>query len=368
VIRLLVATLLLVPSLAAADRVTVKGAVLEGKVKSLSSKAIVLETIYGKGDLTIKTADVTAIETDVPFHVFKSDDGTQVGPVVGITPAAVTLAQPGGAPTEIPFDQVQAAPRDAGEDANWFERRPTESPWWTSNFDFALSATESTVDSSALALSVRATRERGPSRLKLGVGYRRSTTQDDFTKDREDDPTTPENEFVDEDGREQITASELRGFLRQEYDLTERVFGFGSLEAEHDGVEALSYRLIPKLGAGYKLVNTEDTYVAIDAGFAYVYESFYAAGHNSYAALAFGGESKLKLPFLGSTWYTRADYLPSITNPLDDYRLRGETGLLIPLIEQVSVKATLIDDYNAVPADDTSANSLTTLLGLSLTY
>ena len=39
--RLLVAALLLFPSLAAADRVTVKGAVLEGKVKSISSKAIV---------------------------------------------------------------------------------------------------------------------------------------------------------------------------------------------------------------------------------------------------------------------------------------------------------------------------------------
>ena len=41
----------LLPSLAAADRVTVKGTVLEGSVKSLDAKQIVFETIYGKGDL-----------------------------------------------------------------------------------------------------------------------------------------------------------------------------------------------------------------------------------------------------------------------------------------------------------------------------
>jgi len=364
VIRLLVAILLLVPSLAAADRVTVKGTVLEGKVKSISSKQIVMETVYGKGDLTIKTDDVGAIETDAPFHVFKSDDGTQVGRVVGITPAAVALVQADGSPVEIPFDQVQAAPRDAGEGANWFQRRPMTSPWWSGRFDVALSATESTVDSSALALGFAATRERGPSRLKLGGSYLRSTTQDDFT--RGDDPLTPEDES--EDGREEITASELRGFVRQEYDVTERVFGFASLEAEHDGVEALAYRLIPKLGAGYKLVNTEEAYVAVDAGFAFVYESFYGPSHNSYAAVAFGGEHKWKLPWFNTSWYSRADYLPSITDPLDDYRLRGETGLLVPLMEQLSFRASLIDDYSSLPAEDTSANTLTTLLGLSLTY
>jgi hypothetical protein len=362
--RLLVAALLLFPSLAAADRVTVKGAVLEGKVKSISGKQIVMETIYGKGDLTIKTEDVSAIETDAPFHVYKADDGVNVGPLVGITPAAVTVAQADGAATEIPFDQVQAAPRGAGPDANWFTRRGVESPWWRSTYDFALSATESTIDSTAIAIGIGATRERGPSRLKLGASYLRSTTQNDFSED--DDIFTPEDES--EDGSEHITLDELRGFARLEHDLTERVFGFGSLEAEHDGVEALSYRLIPKVGAGYKFVNTETAYLAADAGFAYVYERFYDGSLNNYAAVAFGAEHKWKLPLLGTTWYSRVDYLPSVTDPMDDYRVRGETGLLVPLLEQLSFKASVIDDYNALPADDTSANSLTTLLGLSLAY
>jgi len=353
--------LLLTPSLAAADRVTVKGTVLEGTVKSVSGKEIVMSTVYGKGEIAIKTADVEAIETDAPFHVFHDDrDAESVGRVVGVTPDAVTIAAADGAPSQIPFAEVYAAPRDPGPDAGWLARRPVELPYWSGSLDLALSATESTIDATALAAGVSLFRERGPSRLKLGASYLRGTTQDDFAKR---DPVTGEK-----DDGEEITADELRGFIRQEYDLTARFFALGSFEAEHDGVESLAYRLIPKLGAGYKIVNTEELYVAVDTGPAYVYERFYDDTLNNYLALAFGAESDVKLSFLGASWHSRADYLPSVTNWTDDYRLRGETGLLIPLMEQLSLKASLVDEYNSQPEDDTSANSLTTLLGLALTF
>ena len=354
------ALVLLLPSLAAADLVTVKGTVLEGTVHSISTKEVVMETVYGKGDLEIKTEDVAAIETDAPFHVYQANDTLAVGRVVGVTPAALTVAADDGTRTEIAFENVQAVPRDPGEDANWFERRPVESPWWSGTFDLALSATESTHDATALAVGFAATRERGPSRLKLGASYLRGTTQDDSA---ERDPVTG----VKDDG-EEITANELRGFIRQEYDITKRVFVLGSFEAEHDGVESLAYRLIPKVGAGYKFWDEEKRYLAVDAGPAYVYERFYDDSLNNYLSIGFGAESKIGLPWLDASWQTRVDYLPSITDWMDDYRLRGETALLVPIVEQLSLKASVIDDYNSQPAEDTSANSLTTLLGLSLTY
>ncbi len=352
--------LLFVPSLAAADRVTVKGAVLEGKVKSISAKEIVMETVYGKGDLVIATADVTAIETDAPFHIFHADDGQQVGRVVGITPAAVSLALADGGTTEIPFDQIQAAPRDAGKDANWFERRPVQSPWWSGNVDLAFSSTQSTVKTTALGTGFGMARERGPSRLRFGASYVLGTTYD--TQQR-NDPATLEDE-----SKHDTTADEFRAYVRQEYDLTERFFLLGSLEAEHDGVEEIAKRLIPKAGVGYKLVNTETLLFSVDSGLAYIYEDFFGSDHNTYPALAFGAESDWGLPWLGASWHSRVDYLPSITAWMDDYRLRGETALLVPIVEQIAFKFSVIDDYNAQPAEDTSSNSLTTLLGLSLVY
>jgi putative salt-induced outer membrane protein YdiY len=359
VIRVFLISLLLVPSLAAADRVTVKGTVLEGTVKSISGKKIVMKTIYGKGDLTIPTADVTAIETDAPFHVFRADDGKTVGPVVGITPTAVTIAEQDRGPAEIPFEQVQAAPRDAGEDANWFERRPVESPWWSGYTDLSFASFDSSVHTTALATGFGVRRERGPNRTRFGASYLRSTTRDE-----EDDPDTTD---VDESD-EEVTSNELRGFLRHEHDLTARFFAFGSLEAEHDGIEELALRAIPKLGAGYKIVDSEDVLFSVDSGLAYVYQKYFGGDTESFLAAAFGAESDVKLPFLGAKWHTRADYLPSLSDWTEDYFLRGETALLIPIYEQLSIKAALIDEYNSKPADDAVSNSLTTLLGLSLVY
>ena len=353
------ALLLLVPSLAAADRVTVKGTVLEGTVKSISAKQIVLETVYGKGDLVIKTEDVSAIETDSPFHVYKSDDGTEVGPVVGVTPAAVTVAKGDGTPVEVPFDAVQAAPRDPGPEASWLDRRPVESPWWTGNVDFSFASFDAATHTTALATGFGLRRERGPDRTRFAASYLRTTSRDD-----EDDPDTVD---VDESDDE-VTGDELRGFLRHEHDFTARWFGFGSAEAEHDGIEDLAIRLIPKVGAGYKFVNTETLLLSADAGVAYVYQKYFGGDTESFMALAFGAEKAWKLPWLGASWNTRLDYLPSITDPMDDYRLRGETGLLIPVVKQLSLKASLVDEYNSQPAEDAVSNSVSTLFGLSFIY
>lgn len=356
---LLLLLLLLLPSLSAADRVTVKGTVLEGTVKSISPKQVVMKTVYGKGDLTIKTEDVSAIETDAPFHVYKSDDGTEVGPVVGVTPAAVTLARSDGAPVEVPFDTVQAAPRDPGPEANWLDRRPVESPWWSGNVDFSFASFDAATHTAALATGFGVRRERGPNRTRFSASYLRSTTRED-----EDDEDTAD---VDESDQE-VTGDELRGFLRHEHDFSARWFGFGSFEAEHDGIEELALRAIPKLGAGYKFVNTETLLLSADAGVAYVYQKYFGGDTESFMALAFGAEKAWKLPWLGASWNTRLDWLPSTTDPMDDYRLRGETGLLIPIVEQLSIKASLIDEYNSQPSDDAVSNSVSTLFGLSFLY
>jgi len=357
--RCLFALLLCAPSLAAADRVTVKGTVLEGTVKSISAKEVVMETVYGKGTLTLATEDVTALETDAPFHVYKADDGTEVGPLVGVTPEAVTLARRDGTRVAIPFEDVQAAPRDPGPEASWLARRPVDNPWWSGTVDLSWASFDAATHTTALAAGFGVRRERGPDRTRFTASYLRATTRED-----EDDPGTPD---VDESDKE-ITGDELRGFLRHEHDLTARVFGFGSLEAEHDGIENLAVRLIPKLGAGYKVVKTESILFSVDAGFAYVYQRYFGGDTESFPALAFGAESDWKLPWLGASWRTRLDYLPSIADPMEDYRLRAETALLIPIVEQLSLRASVVDEYNSQPADEAVANSLTTLLGLSFVY
>ena len=190
---------------------------------------------------------------------------------------------------------------------------------------------------------------------RLGASYLHGSTKDNFPDPG--DRTTRE-----------ITASEIRGWLRQEYDVAERFFVFGSAEGEHDGVEELNVRWIGKVGGGYKVIDTEEFYFAVDAGPSYIWERFYDSTLNNYVALAFGAETNWNLPWNDVTWSTRLDYLPSVTDWTDDYRIRAETALIVPLVDPINFKASLIDDYNSSPGENTKSNTLRTMLGLSLVY
>jgi putative salt-induced outer membrane protein YdiY len=346
-----------IPDAAWCDRVTVKGTVLEGTIQLITSEVVVLETVYGKGALSIATGDVEAIETTGDFHVFHGDDVHSVGRIVGVSPQAIQVASADG-PAQIAFGEVWSVRSDPGPDAGALERLPVALSYWSGNVDLAFSATQATTHTTALATAVGLRRERGPSRLRFDASYQRATTAED-----EDDDRTPEDES-DED----VTASELRGLVRQEYDLTKRLYVFGSLEAEHDGVEELAIRSVPKVGLGYVVYESETTRVAVDGGGAYVYERFFGGDENSYPAAALGAESDVELPVLSATWHSRIDYTPSLTDWTRDYLLRGETSLAVPIGKGLSFKASLVDLYNSSPAEDAKGNTLSTLVGLSLGF
>ena len=284
-IGLLLAVLaLLLPAAARADRVTAKGTVLEGKIKSITKKSIVMETVYGTGDLVIATKDIEAIETDAAFHVFRGDDVDSLGPVVGVSPEQVTVTPNAGVPEVISFADVYVIRRDPGPEASALERLGVELAYWEGHFDLGFSYINATADSSALALGACLMRERGPSRLKLEAAYHRSTSKEQGESNN-------------------ITIDELYGQIRQEYDVSPRFFAFGSLYAEHDGVEDLGVRLISRVGFGYKLFDTENARITVDGGPGYVYERYYGGDENQYPMIGFGAESDWKLPLLGASWH-----------------------------------------------------------------
>jgi putative salt-induced outer membrane protein YdiY len=308
-----------------------------------------MTTVYGKGQLAIAVADVEAIETDAPFHVFHGDDLDTLGRVVGVSPDAIRVDAGGPAPTEVPFSTVYTTRRDPGADANLLERTGVELAYWTGNLDLAFSAALATDDTLALGAGFGLFRERGPSRLRIEAAYRLATQK------------------LDGESSE-TTQNEVRGLLRQELDLTPRIFAFAQADAEYDEIEELTIRTVPKLGLGYVLFESEAVRLAVDAGGGYVYQRYFGGDTEHYPAAAFGAESNVKLPLAGATWRTRIDYTPSLTHWADEWLLRGESSLLVPLASSLSFKASILDLYNAAPAEGTDENSFSTLLGLSLGF
>lgn len=336
----------LVASAARADRVTVKGATLEGTVKSITKTELVMETVYGKGDLVIAIEDVESIETEAPFHVMHGDDVRTIGPVVGVSADAIRVAETGAAPVELAWGEVYSARRDPGPEASLLERAPVELPYWSGNFDLAFAATQATDDTLSLATGFGLRRERGPHRTRTGVTYRLSQQK---MQGQSND----------------TTSNELRGTLRQEYDFAPRWFAFGSIDGEYDEIERLSLRTVPRLGVGYKVYESESAWFSVDAGGAYVYERFFGGSTNQYPGLALGAESDWELPIMGASWHNRLDYTPSFEDFLGDYLLRFETALLIPMWEAISFRVSIVNLYDSTPAEGTDENSLSTLIGLS---
>lgn len=266
---------------AVADRVVVKGDTLHGTVKSITSKALVKETVYGKGEITIELADVESIETEAPFHVMHGDDVRIIGPIVGVSGESIRVAEAGAAPVELAWDAVWSARRDPGPEASLLERALVELPYWSGRFDLAFSATQATDDTRSLATGLGLQRERGPHRSRLGATWRLAQQKL-------------------QGGNNDTTANELRGFGRHEFEFAPRWFAFGSGEAEYDEIEELSLRAVPRLGVGRRLYESENAWFSVDAGGAYVSERFFGGSTNQYPGPGARGGVRLAASHPGS--------------------------------------------------------------------
>jgi putative salt-induced outer membrane protein YdiY len=326
--------------------VTVKGTTLEGTVLSVTRSAVQMKTVYGDGTLTLKIADVTRIETDGVLRLHHGDALTEAK-VVDVSGDTVTA---GGETFALAtLEAVQST--TPGEELGVLDALQLQYPFWSGNFDLAFNYTDATVNSLSIASGLALKREKAPTRFRLAFNYLRSTSEDDEGNDEGD-----------------VHANELRGATRFEYDLSSHWFAFGSAEAEHDEVERLALRAIPKVGMGYKIwTDPAKGYLSVDGGTALVYERFFGGDRNDDWSLAVGAETSYKLAH-GWVWFARLDYLPSVEDWLDDFLLRGETSLVFPLTEHFALKTSLIDVYDSTPAEGSESNSLQMLIGASVLF
>jgi hypothetical protein len=78
-----------------------------------------------------------------------------------------------------------------------------------------------------------------------------------------------------------------------------------------------------------------------------------------------GAAAGYHLPY-GAHAGGRVDYLPAVDDFTNDYLLRSDAGLTAPLVDPISAKFSLINEYDNTPAPGTQRNSLFVALGLSV--
>ena len=345
---LTLAVLLSCAATAAADEVTSKGTVLRGKVTSLSAAGVTFEPEYGKGVLAIKWADIEDIKTDAPLQVLYGEGQELDVPVEGLSDGKLRLGA-----TAIDPATIDSGVPLGGAAPSFNDRVRSYWRYWDGSFDVGLNVQQATTDTTGFLVAFKTLRAHGPTRLTLATGYRYGTE-----KQQHDDKTR--------------TQDQLLGLIRGEYDFTPRIYGFASGDATYDGIQQLSIRAVPKAGLGYviwheQLDEVKRNFLQAEVGPSWVYERYFGGDHNDYYAVAFGALAGYYLPY-GAHFDWRLDYLPAVDNFTTDYLLRTEAGLSVPLIDPISAKFSLLDEYDSIPSADSERNSLFLAFGLSICW
>jgi len=348
-------------SIAAADEVTVKGTVLEGKITKLDGSSITFEPAYGKGSLTIKWEDIQALRSEDPFAVLHGDNEEVDGPLQAFTDGKLVVGPTAETAIAIDATTLFSGFPIGAEGPSFMNRMRSSFRYWSGNFDLGFNLQQATTNTRGFLLSFKTKRTKGPSRFSIGADYRYSTSEekvrDPMTNVRTDKTTVIQDQFF--------------GFVRQEYDVLTRMYVYGSGDATYDGVQRLSIRGIPKAGVGViiweeKLDETTRNFFQGEVGGGWVYEKYFGGHTNDYGTIAFGLLAGYYLPY-DSHFDFKFDYLPAI-NDFSNYLMRGEVGLTIPVVDPISAKFSLINTYDSTPAPGTKANSLFLAFGISLAW
>jgi len=356
-------------SAVAADEITVRDHTLSGKVVGLAAVVIddettlpglAFETDYGKGSVLIPFADMTTLDTTGELRVWHGDDTETVGRLLGVVDGKLLVGSSTDDAARIDIATIHSIIDKEAHAGSMLADLKSRYRYWTASLDIGFSMTEATTDQRSFSASFRADRRKAPTRFLSYLSSRYGTQSR-------------------RGGEKNATDDLLKGGLKLEVDISERLFGYGQGDATYDGIQQLSVRGVPQLGLGYRFYTTKTAFFQAQAGGAWVFEKYFSgicdgvppgqdcSTSRDSASVAFGAETGIKLP-AGALFSWTADYLPAVEDFAGDYLLRTEASLLVPMYSFVSAKLTLVDEYDSTPAEDVNPNRLTTTAGVALVF
>lgn len=328
--------------------IAVKGQDLEGSVVGFTAEGVEFQTVYGKGTIVIPWADAESLKSDKEFVILYGEEGIAIGRVWGLTDGELLVGESLEKTSKIPVEQIYRSLTREQFETSRLEALRVRFRYWKANFDLAFAYTDATTETNSFAVGLELQRKKKPTELFLGAYYRYATTQ----KQDEERITNEDRVF---------------GIGRLDYNFSDRLFGFGAVSGERDEIQQIRFRTDPNLGLGYRLVNRKKLIIAGRIGPGYVYQKFSDGRTDDYFTILFGGDLDASLPH-DSKIRVRVEYLPSVTDWTENYIVRGNFALTVPIIGWLDFKFTIFDTYNSQPAPGTQKNSFTTTAGLSLRF
>lgn len=161
------------------------------------------------------------------------------------------------------------------------------------------------------------------------------------------------------------SAESLRGFGQYNYLFTERAFGYARLEALHDDIADIQYRVIFSPGVGYYFIKQPNTNLRGEAGPAFIYEK-QGDDERGYMTLRLAERFDHKFNEKTKLWQT-FEILPQVDD-WNNFIINAEIGIETSLTEKLSLRTYLQDTYDNEPAEGREKNDMKLVTALAYKF
>jgi putative salt-induced outer membrane protein len=161
------------------------------------------------------------------------------------------------------------------------------------------------------------------------------------------------------------SAEVLHGFAQYNRLFTERAFGYLRLDALHDAIADVEYRITFSPGAGYYFIKNEQTTLSGEAGPAFIYEK-QGGDTTGYFTARLAEVFEHKFNDNVRLWQM-AEFLPQVDD-LENFLINAEIGVESKLTEKLSMKVFAIDNYDNEPAPGRKSNDIKVVTAVGYTF
>jgi putative salt-induced outer membrane protein YdiY len=353
---LLIAILCFLVVSARADQVTLKnGDRLTGTIVKSDAKIMLIKTEFAS-EVSVQWDAVTSITSTQPLHLGLKDGETVVG-TVATSDGKFEVATKTTGEVTAPKDTVVAVRNDEEQEAYDAEiarlRNPRLTDFWSGILDTGLSVTRG--NSATLTYNLSAKAARVTTRDKISVYS---------TAVYATDATTPPS---------RTTAHAIRGGIRGDLNVDDRLFVFGFSDFEFDQFQHLDLRNVLGGGLGYHVINTKNTVFDVFGGGDFEQEYFSPNPPTEPTSLTrksgeivLGEELNTKVNNR-TTFSEKFSLFPNVSN-VGEYRFQLDATAATRLKTWLSWQVTYSDRYLSDPLPGLKKNDVLLSTGLRLTF
>lgn len=331
------------------DRLTVMGDTLRGRVVGLTTEAVEFRTVYGDGDIRIPYEAVENLETEGEYRVVYGDGEETSGRVLGVRGETVLVGAAPDSAVAVPVASIRGVALKERFEESFLTRLRARYPHWSAEFDVGFNFETGAVDKDKVRTRLLLERRLAPARLLMEVDYALDIQQK-------------------RDGPRVQTKNELFSQIRYEHDLGWRqLFALGAMGYEFDDPRKIDARIFPNAGLGYRILQREESFVSLLAGFGFVYEEFDGFPNNDYGAAMLGIEAEWQLPY-DISLRSGVFYMPSLSDFENDWLFRWNFEITVPIWDPIAMRFRMRNTNDSNPAPDVGNNKFTTIMGLTLQF